>query len=175
MPNFQVPQFIEEKPKIIGPLTLVQFLYLAGAGLLSFIFFNIFSMFVWFLLTVILAVFAVSFSFLKINGQEMHKITTAIFRYLWQPKTFTWQKAMEKNEIDLKNIEQLEKMRKRFSLQEKLKSVALKITTSKFFSLEKNMGEERKKEKYQVVTYATGEKRLAKKIDYKEENKVNNV
>ena len=37
--QFQVPQFIDVENKIIGPLSLRQFLYLAGAGLISFMLF----------------------------------------------------------------------------------------------------------------------------------------
>ena len=37
--EYQVPQFIEVEDKIIGPLTLKQFIYLAGAAGLVVVFF----------------------------------------------------------------------------------------------------------------------------------------
>ncbi|MFB6212783.1 MAG: PrgI family mobile element protein, partial [Candidatus Magasanikbacteria bacterium] len=43
MAKFQVPQFIEQKPKIVGPLTLQQFIYLASAAAVSFLSFYMFS------------------------------------------------------------------------------------------------------------------------------------
>ena len=33
--QFQVPQFIETEDKVVGPLTLRQFMYIAGAGAAS--------------------------------------------------------------------------------------------------------------------------------------------
>ena len=37
--QYQVPQFIELEDKIVGPLTIKQFGYIAGAGAICFIFF----------------------------------------------------------------------------------------------------------------------------------------
>jgi len=39
--QYQVPQFIEIEDKIFGPLTLKQFLYLAGGGGLCLLFFTL--------------------------------------------------------------------------------------------------------------------------------------
>ena len=44
--RFQVPQFIEVEDKIFGPLTLKQFIYLAGAGGLVFVLWRVLPLFV---------------------------------------------------------------------------------------------------------------------------------
>jgi len=44
--RFQVPQFIEVEDKIFGPLTLKQFIYLAGAGGVVFVLWRVFPIFV---------------------------------------------------------------------------------------------------------------------------------
>ena len=42
MQQIQVPQFIDVEDKIFGPLTLKQFLYFVGAGVISFFLYHLF-------------------------------------------------------------------------------------------------------------------------------------
>lgn len=163
MSTFQVPQFIEQKPKIIGPLTLEQFLYIAAAGGLSFLAFYIFNFFFWFLLTILLLGAAVGLAFVKINGQTMPVIIKSAISFLWRPRTYTWQRAVAETVLDIKELEKLEEVRSKMSIQEKLKSTALNITTGKIFSPKKFKKEQ---ERYEVVTYLTGEKEIAKRVDF---------
>lgn len=163
--NFQVPQFIEEKPKIVGFLTLPQFLYVAAAGIVSFISFKLFSFFLWILITVIAAGGAIALAFVKVNGQSLPAIILAGFRFVWKPKVYTWQRAMKETMLDVSDIEKLQSLREKMSIQEKLKSIALHIATGKLFS-PKQLREREDKERYQVVTYMTGEKKIAKRVDY---------
>ena len=74
MATFQVPQFIEQKAKIVGFLTLPQFIYLASGGGLIFIFFKVFSFFIFLLIAIIIGALVISLAFIKVNGQEMPKI-----------------------------------------------------------------------------------------------------
>ena len=163
--NFQVPQFIDEKPKIIGFLTLPQFLYVAGAGLLSFFAFNVFNFFLWILITAVLGGLAVGLAFVKINGQPLPKVLFAALGYVWQPRQFTWQRAMKEASLDVSRLEKIEALRNSMSLQDKIKSLAMNVTTGKIFQ-GKAGGNGDPKEKYQVVTLLTGEKKMAKKVDY---------
>jgi hypothetical protein len=91
--QFQVPQFIDVEDKIFGPLTLKQFLYLAGAGALSFILFFALQMPVWIGLTVFLFIFAAALAFIKYNGQSMVATLGFLLRYLWFPKFYLWHYA----------------------------------------------------------------------------------
>lgn len=159
--NFQVPQFIEQKPKIVGFLTLPQFLYIAGAAILGYISFYVFSFFLAIIITVIAGLIGISFAFVKINGQEFPKIVSSIFGYLWGARLYTWQRQTAHESV---NIEDVEELRDKMSLQEKLKSVALGITTGKFFKPTENIDENG--EKFETVMYLTGERRKAKKVDY---------
>ena len=159
MANFQVPQFIDQKPKIVGFLTLPQFFYVAGAGLLGYISFHVFSFFLALLITIVAGLLGVAFAFIKINGQEFPSIVASIFGYLWKPRLYTWQRQMIQQSIDLAEIENV---RNKMSLQEKLKSVALSISTGKFFKPSEN----NKEEKFETVVFLTGERKQAKKVDY---------
>jgi len=91
--QFQVPQFIETEPKIVGPLTLRQFLYIAAAGGLSFILFFSLQTWLWFIITSLLGTIAAVLAFVKYNGQPMHVIIVAAFKYLWHPRFYLWQEA----------------------------------------------------------------------------------
>jgi hypothetical protein len=164
--NFQVPQFIEEQPKIVGFLTLPEFLYLAAGGGVSFLCFYVFSIFLWVIITVVIAAIVVGLAFVKINGQPMPKVLAAAFGYVWSPRQFTWQRAMQESELDTSNIEKFEAARRSMKFQEKLKSLTLSVTTGKIFSSLNSGPTETKKEKRQAVTFLTGEKQMAKRIDY---------
>ena len=164
MATFQVPQFIEQKAKIIGPLTLEQFMYIAVAGVLSFIAYYVFNFFFWFMISAVTFVIAVALAFVKVNGQSMPQIIKAGFSYIWKPRTYTWQRAVGGELADLSELERLEEIRSKIGFQQKLKSIALNVATGKIFS-PKKMREEQKDE-YQVVTRLTGEKEVAKRINY---------
>lgn len=166
MSTFQVPQFIEQKPKIVGFLTLPQFLYLAGAAGISFTAFYIFNFFLWLMVTVVAGVIAIAFAFVKVNGQDFLKVAAAASKFFLKPRTFTWQRAAAQASLDTESIEKLEALRRTMGLQEQLKSITLAITTGKFLSAFTRLPKE-EGERYQTVTYLTGEKKVAKRVDYK--------
>lgn len=164
MANFQVPQFIEEKSKIIGPLTIGQFAYVATGGLLIFIAFKLLTFTPWFLFSFVIAIASVALAFVKINGQDLPHILLSGFSYLWRPRIYTWQRPVVTSEMDMPGLQKLEAMRRNMSIQDKLQELALSVVTGKIFSENKtnNSGGER----YQAVTYLTGEKKLAKRVDF---------
>ncbi|MEK7464573.1 MAG: PrgI family protein [Patescibacteria group bacterium] len=163
MANFQVPQFIEKKAKIIGPLTLEEFLYIAGAGGISLIAFYVFNFFLWLVISIVFVGAAIGLAFVKINGESAPKVLLAALNHLSKPKTYTWQRQMIEKSVDLGELEQIEELRKNMGLQEKLKSVALNIATGKIFSGKRTKNEVRE---YETVTFLTGEQRKAKRVDY---------
>jgi|ERR1051325_5201481 hypothetical protein len=162
MSNFQVPQFIEERPKIVGPLTLPQFLYVAAGALVSLItYYTVGFSFIWIVVTSVMGVVALALAFIKIEGQELPKLLISAFDFLLKPKTYLWARPDLVKTIDVPDLENL---RNRMGFQEKLKSIALNITTGRFFANGPRPSDNAKK--YQIVTYLTGEKRLAKRVDY---------
>lgn len=163
--NFQVPQFIEQKPKIVGFLTLQQFLYLAGGAAVSLFAFYVFNFFLWLLTTAIAGSVAIAFAFVKINGQEFPKLAASAFGFFMKPRMFTWKRAIMQTALNAESIEKLETLRKNMSVQERLKSLALAVSTGKILSAFKQVPDEQG-ERFQTVTYLTGEKKVAKRIDY---------
>lgn len=161
--EFQVPQFIDQKPKIVGFLTLQQFFYVGGAALLGYISFQIFNLFFAVLITFVVGTIGLSLAFLKINGQDFPKIMASAFSYFWQPRTYTWQRINPTTTIELDRFNSIENLRKKMSLEERLKGVALRVTTGKFFAAKPPKGEARG---YETVVYLTGERKQAKRVDY---------
>ncbi len=67
--EYQVPQFIEVEDKIVGPLTLKQFIYLAGSAGLVVLFFAYLPLWLGALLSIPVAVLGAALSFYKMNGK----------------------------------------------------------------------------------------------------------
>jgi len=74
MNKFLVPQFIEVEAKIFGPITVRQFLILLAAGLLIFISYKLADFTLFIIITLFLGLFAITFAFVKVNGQNFHYV-----------------------------------------------------------------------------------------------------
>lgn len=95
MAQFQVPQFIEVEDKIIGPLTLKQFMYLVVGGALLFILYFFLQFFLWFFAALIIAPLALALAFLKINGRPFIYFLMALIGFIFKPKLYLWKKKEE--------------------------------------------------------------------------------
>jgi hypothetical protein len=96
--EYQVPQFIEVEDKIIGPLTLRQFIYLAGSAGFCIIFFVYLPFFVALLFAIPVAVLGITLSFYKINGKPFVEILEAGFNYYTGGKLFLWKHEPKKDQ-----------------------------------------------------------------------------
>ena len=90
--RFQVPQFIEIEDKIFGPLTIKQFIYLAGGAGLSFILFRFLPLVISIVLIVIVAGLSLSLAFYKVNSKPLIYILQSAFGYLISSKLYLWKK-----------------------------------------------------------------------------------
>lgn len=89
--EYQVPQFIEIEDKVVGPLTLKQFIYLAGGLGLCVVFFVYLSILLAILLSVPVAALAAALSFYKVNGKSFVDMLEAGFGYYTGSKLFLWK------------------------------------------------------------------------------------
>ncbi len=94
--EYQVPQFIEVEDKIVGPLTLKQFIYLAGAAGLCVVFFFYLQIVFALLLSLLIAAFAAALSFYKVNGKPFVEVLEAGFNYYTSGKLFLWKRREPK-------------------------------------------------------------------------------
>lgn len=91
--QFNVPQFLEIEDKIIGPLTLKQFAFLAGGGAVIFLaYFYAPTTFIFILVTIPVALLAIALAFVKINGRPFIYFLGAFVNYTLKPKLFIWRK-----------------------------------------------------------------------------------
>lgn len=88
--QYQVPQFIDIEDRIIGPLTLKQFLYLAFAGAVLFVFFFLFKFFIWIIVSIPIVALALALAFLKINDRPFVYFLLAAMFYFMKPKLYVF-------------------------------------------------------------------------------------
>jgi len=93
--QFKVPQFIEIEDKIIGPLTLKQFFYLAGGGVLIVFMWYFMKFLVFLFLSVPVAALAISLAFVKINGQPFGRFLLSVIGFAIEPRIYTWKNKHE--------------------------------------------------------------------------------
>lgn len=94
--EYQVPQFIEVEDKIIGPLTLKQFIYVAGAAGLCIIFFAYLGLVFAIILSIPVVAFAAALAFYKVNGKPFIEVLEAGFNYYTRAKLFLWKREAPK-------------------------------------------------------------------------------
>ncbi len=169
--QFQVPQFIDVEDKIIGPLTLRQFIYLAVAGGFSFILFFALQTWLWIIITTILGMIAAAFAFIKMNGRSLGLILLAALKYAWQPKFYLWRREAIKRELP-----HLTTVPQQKHSAESLHDLYMKMSTSTqaienrekpsaAFSLLRKPAE--LLEKYEITQKQAGDRELYKRVDYR--------
>ena len=93
--EYQVPQFIEVEDKIFGPLTLRQFIYIAGGAGLCAVFILLLPLFIGLILAIPVAAFAAALAFYKINGKPFIDVLEAGFTYYVGRRLYLWRKEQE--------------------------------------------------------------------------------
>ncbi len=167
--NFQVPQFIETEDKIVGPLTIKQFLYLAAGGGISFILFFALKPFLWIFFTAIIMTISASFAFIKINGRPFSITAMAAFSFYWKPRFYLWQRQMPEAKMPATLAEQKTPGK---SLLENLMD-QLKTTKNPIPKREKVVASsildrvKSSKERFEMMRKITGEKEVARRVDYR--------
>ena len=99
--RFQVPQFIEVEDKIFGPLTLKQFIFIAGGGGLSFVvyvFIN--NLFISILPIIIIMSISAALAFYRVNNRPLINVAESAFKYFFGNKLFIWKKVPKPQPTD---------------------------------------------------------------------------
>lgn len=99
MDQFLVPQFIDVEDKVIGPITVRQFIIMLVVGLLIFITYKLadFTLFLFLGITE----FAVggTLAFLRINGQPFHFFLLNVLETWRSPHRRVWNKTLKDVEL----------------------------------------------------------------------------
>lgn len=99
--QFKVPQNIDMEDKLVGPLTLIQFLYVLGGGISIYVLFNLIFTYklLFFVLAIPIALVALGLAFLKIQEQPLSHFIKVGLQYLSKPKLRFWKKEEQLPEI----------------------------------------------------------------------------
>lgn len=89
--EYQVPQFIEVENKLVGPLTLKQFIYVAGGVGMCVVFFAYLPLIFALALSALVGGFAGALAFYKVNGKPFINVLEAGFNYYTGAKLFLWK------------------------------------------------------------------------------------
>ena len=90
--QFTIPQFIEKEPKIIGPFTFKQFIFIGIAvAICIFLYFTV-PMFVFVVSAIILLGGGFSLALLKVERTPLPTIIKNSFLFLFKPKLYLWKK-----------------------------------------------------------------------------------
>ncbi len=165
--QFQVPQFIETEDKIVGPLSLRQFIYVGiGVGISGMLYF-VLQTWLWAILAAFLVGGAIAISFVKIEGRPLAKVIFSAFDFYWNPQMYIWQPdhpGLPKQEVPKEKSGgvSLEKIAAGKALH---KSWEILQTGEKMS--DKQFSEEKLAGRYQIFQKATGERRVARRVDYR--------
>ncbi|MCC7004422.1 PrgI family protein [Candidatus Nomurabacteria bacterium] len=96
--QYQVPQFIEVEDKIFGPLTIKQFIYLAGGAALSYILYRFLYFYIAIIAIIPVIAFALALAFYKVNEKPFINVVESAFGYLMSNKLYIWKKVERKPE-----------------------------------------------------------------------------
>jgi hypothetical protein len=106
--QFPVPQFTEVEDKIIGPLTVKQFLILVvTAGVIFFCYSLTKDYYVTGAAFVLAGIPGLAIAFGQFNGRPMYASITVFLNYWTRPKFFTFQKQAASSAVtNVKDLEQ---------------------------------------------------------------------
>jgi hypothetical protein len=100
MPDkFVVPLFIDNEDKILGPITVRQFLILLGAALALFLEYTIFSFYTFIGFGIVTLGITGLFAFIRPNGMPFHFFFVNALAYLTRTKLRVWDKRMTEGQL----------------------------------------------------------------------------
>jgi len=134
MQQYQVPLFIESEAMIFGPLNLLQFFIMGGAGGIVLLTLTLTqSLLLTFGVGIIVGFPALYLAFGKINGEILPKILILAVKFRMEPKMTLWQKPGEEG-LSLKEIQRVFEERRKLiktTKESRLKKIAWEVETGK--------------------------------------------
>ncbi|MCW1929946.1 MAG: PrgI family protein [Candidatus Kerfeldbacteria bacterium] len=91
--QFLVPQFIDVESKIIGPISVRQFIILLITAGIDFLLFRFFPLVPGFIMIFIITAIACAFAFGKVNTQPMHYFVLNLIQTVRRPRQRLWRRA----------------------------------------------------------------------------------
>lgn len=99
MQQFVVPQFIDVEDKVIGPITVRQFIIMLVGGGFIFIAYKLADFTLFLVQFVFIAAITFIVAFIKINGRPIHYFLLNVIQTSKRPKVRVWQKILLNSEL----------------------------------------------------------------------------
>lgn len=90
--RFQVPQFIGVEDKIFGPLTVRQFIYVAGGAGMIFVVGKFLPIYIAIFVCTAIGLLSLALAFYKVNERPFIFIAESAFKYWMGHKLYIWKK-----------------------------------------------------------------------------------
>lgn len=97
MNDYQVPQFIEDESRLVGPFSFVQIFILVGGCGLALIFYRLLKGFIGIPLAVITLFFTALLTFARINEMPLYKMIIPMIKHFILPKSYQWSQPKTPN------------------------------------------------------------------------------
>ncbi len=115
MDDYQVPQFIEDEARLVGPFSFVQIFILVGGCGSALIVYKLLKGFLGIPIAVVLLFLTAMLTFTKFNDMPLYKMVIPMIKHFVLPKSYQWSQpkgVVTKNEniktktdFDFKNVE----------------------------------------------------------------------
>jgi len=93
MPQYPIPQFIEEEGKIVFFLTFRQFFFLVGGGAVCLVIYYIFPFWVFLMLSIPTMLIVAVLAFVKVQNETIISLFMHFLGYSLGTKNFIWKKG----------------------------------------------------------------------------------
>jgi hypothetical protein len=97
--QFVVPQFIEVESKVIGPISVRQFIILLATAGIIFIWYSLLGNIPFVVLSVVTFAIGGTFAFAKVNSQPFHQFALSLIQTIQRPRLSTWRREMRQQVV----------------------------------------------------------------------------
>lgn len=101
MPRYKVPQNIDMQDRIVGPLTMAQFLYVLVGGMIVYASWFSFDFELFLLVATPVTLLTLALAFLKVQDQPFPKFVASALLYLVHPKERVWLKEPGREHVTI--------------------------------------------------------------------------
>lgn len=148
--------------KIIGPLTLKQFLIACGGVFAIIILYFIFTTFLWLMVSAVIGTVTAILAFARYNGRPITSFIGSALIYFFRPRMFVWKRKEELATLRAKDAERSSPLQ-RLWLNLTTGAGAIAGRTASGTVHMPGAAEEQ----FQVIKKPTGEHRIARRVDYR--------
>jgi hypothetical protein len=109
MQQFTVPQFIDIEDKIIGPITVRQFIIILASCLIAVAVYRIFTFVAFIVISLLVFASAAVLAFVRVNGMPFHFFILNFFQTIRRPTLRVWNHMIGRIETEFVNENDIKK------------------------------------------------------------------